>query len=114
MAGREPVLNLTVKEETHRVRLVVEGDIDLVTAAEFRRVLADTAARHERLVLDLTGVVFIGSVGISALYRHADRLAAVLVAPGSLIARALSIAGFSMLIQPTVVGEPRSRRPPPA
>ena len=51
-----------------------------------------------RLIVDLTGVGFLGSGGIHVLFDHLDRLGAVLVNPRGIAVRALSIVGFPCLV----------------
>lgn len=79
-------------------RLRVVGEIDMFNGARFERTLAAACGSAENVIVDLTGVNFISSGGIGSLYRHSERLAAVLVAEPSLIHRALVYAGFTRLV----------------
>jgi stage II sporulation protein AA (anti-sigma F factor antagonist) len=77
--------------------LVADGELDLVTAGEFQEkldALVDGTGR--RLLLDLRGLRFIDSRGITALYQARASFAhmAVVVAPDSNVARILEISGF--------------------
>ncbi len=54
------------------VVLVVDGEIDLDTAAEFKAKLADAIRfGRSRVIIDLTGCDFVDSTGLNALV-HAD------------------------------------------
>ena len=79
-------------------RLVFTGEIDLGTADEFDRALAQAAAHHSRLIIDLTAVTFLGSTAIHTLYAHLGSLVAVLVTPDNTAARSLSIVTFPCLV----------------
>lgn len=76
-------------------RLLVAGEIDLSNSARFEQSLGVACGSAESVVVDLTGLVFISSAGIGSLYRHSERIAAVLVSEPSLIYRALAYAGFT-------------------
>jgi anti-sigma B factor antagonist len=55
--------------------IAVEGEIHVSTAPEFSGVLAAAIERgHTQLVLDLTGVMFIDSTGLSVLLNALRRL----------------------------------------
>ncbi|HEY0578894.1 MAG TPA: STAS domain-containing protein [Pseudonocardia sp.] len=79
-------------------RLVVAGDIDISTAAQFTTALTLAASRHPRLIIDLRRVESFSSSGIRALYRHLDHIVAVVVTPDSVISRALAVCGFHTLV----------------
>jgi anti-sigma B factor antagonist len=54
-------------------RVVVAGEIDLRTSPELREALADASAvEGSEVVIDLTGVTFIDSSGISELLRASN------------------------------------------
>jgi anti-anti-sigma factor len=89
---------ISLDEEVSPVRLDVCGEIDLATAEQFCMAVAEAAARHPRLIVDLTEVDFLASAGVHALFRYRDQLAAVVVREGSVIARALALSGFSRLV----------------
>jgi anti-sigma B factor antagonist len=93
-----PKLVTSLSRERHPARLVVTGEISLSTAAEFRAALEQASAECGRLVVDLTAAEFLSSAGISSLYRQADHLVAVVVTADSIISRALSVAGFKVLV----------------
>jgi len=92
-------------------RLVVTGEIDLATRDDFERAVAEAASRHRRLVIDLTGVEFMSSVGIGTLYAHLDSCAAVIVNEQDMVARALRMVGFPRLVvAPPVRADTRPRQ----
>jgi len=81
--------------------VVAEGELDLVTVGEFQEqldALVDGTGR--RLLLDLRGLRFIDSRGITALYQARASFAhmAVVVAPDSNVARILAISGFVQVL----------------
>ena len=94
----EPQLSTTVIKQGRSARLLVAGEIDLATYEQFERAVVEATRRHGRILLDLTKVEFMATVGIRVLYTHRDQVQAILVAPGSIITRALSIAGLETVI----------------
>lgn len=86
-------------------RLIVTGEIDLATAEQFEHAVAEAISGHHRLVIDLTGVEFLSSIGIGTLYAHLEDVAAVLVNDRDNVARTLAMVGFPRLVvaPPTVV-----------
>jgi anti-anti-sigma factor len=93
-----PQLSTTVIGQGRSIRLLVTGEIDLASYEQFERAVVEAARRHGRILLDLTKVQFMSSVGIRVLYTHRDQVKAVLVRPGSIITRALSVAGLETVI----------------
>ena len=68
--------------------LSVTGDCDLATGPELRRQIQRAAAYTDRLIVDLSGVGFLDSVGLGLLVGAARRVAElVVVAPGGSSAR---------------------------
>jgi anti-anti-sigma factor len=89
--------------------LIVSGEIDLATIGEFDRAVREATNHHQRVIIDLTGVEFLANVGLRTLYRYRENLIAVLITPGSLVARALHITGF-----PGIVTVPTNHEQAPA
>lgn len=73
----------SLREHDECTQLMVLGEIDVATAdwfaEELERAVGRAQARRERLVLDLTGVEFLGVIGIRILERHHDAVTAILV-----------------------------------
>ena len=59
------------------VTVLVRGPLDLVEAGELRAVLADACeGPHHTVIVDLSGVSFIGSSGLGVIARQSHELAA--------------------------------------
>ena len=74
------------------VVLAAAGEIDMSNAAVFAEAL--TAAREDAagsVVVDLTGVGYLDSAGLAALFPHVDHVRLV---AGPLLAPVLTIAGL--------------------
>ncbi|NKQ57438.1 STAS domain-containing protein [Amycolatopsis sp. K13G38] len=83
--------------------VVVSGDIDMVTAPEFEKALiAAVREQPEALVVDMTGVAFLGSAGLTALVaarQQAGEVTALrVVAKSSATARPLQLTGLDQEI----------------
>jgi anti-anti-sigma factor len=91
-------LTLTLREHDEPTRLVVDGEIDVSTAREFADVLSHAAAGHDRIVVDLTAVDFLGGAGVEVLDAHSDHIAAVLVGMRTPHAPALTRSGLDSLV----------------
>ena len=80
-------------------RVVVAGEIDLRTSPELREALADASTvEGSELVIDLTGVTFIDSSGISELLRASNaghRL--TLRHPAASVRRLFALAGLDQV-----------------
>lgn len=74
--------------------LVVTGEIDMNNAAELREALVSQLKAGECLVIDLTGVTYIDSAGISVLFAHVDTIRVV---AGPLLDRVLTVSGLPEL-----------------
>jgi anti-sigma B factor antagonist len=103
--GENPYL-LTVRttEDGGAVSIDAEGEVDLNTADELERPLAEGLGRGERVLLDLTEVSFIDSSGIAALLRAAKAVDGagalrVVVDPDSQVARVFGVARLELLLQ---------------
>ncbi len=100
-------MQMTVEDISQgTVIVVLTGALDAAGAAAVEERLAGLADTATRLVVDLSGVGFMASIGMrsllataKALQRRAGRL--VLLAPQPMVAEALRTAGISTLI-PTV------------
>ena len=85
--------------------LVVAGEIDLATAPAFRRQLdALINDAHSPAFVDLTGVTFLDSSGLSVLVHARRALAAgdvelVLLNPSRLVRKVLEVSGIGALFE---------------
>ena len=77
------------------------GEIDMSNAGRFRDVLGLAAPEGGRFVVDLTGVGYLDSAGINALFAHSSRIRLI---ASPLLAPVLTVSGLSDL---TSVDEPR-------
>ncbi|TNC24665.1 STAS domain-containing protein [Amycolatopsis alkalitolerans] len=83
--------------------LVVSGDIDMVTAPDFEKHLRSALRDRPRtLVVDLGGVEFLGSAGLTALVAARQEAGTHtrlrVVAPSSATARPLQLTGLDQEI----------------
>ncbi|OZF06396.1 STAS domain-containing protein [Rhodococcoides fascians] len=90
--------------------LVVSGELDLVGAPRLADCAYPAAAQAVfGLVIDLTGVQFLSSSGVSVLVRAVDSLPpgamGVLVAPHSVVQRPIMLSGLDRVIT-TVADRP--------
>ena len=99
---------LTLREtptpESDGCRLEVEGELDVATAAEFRRAISSLlGVGCRRIVVDLKDTAFLDSSGLGALVWASHRLhsaggALEVVNPGERIARVMKITGVDRLL----------------
>ena len=84
--------------------VVVSGELDMSTAPELSRSLVTILDGHPRaLTLDLAGVEFIDSTGLTLLVRTSNSLqehdgALVLTSPTPPVRRVLEIVGLATLV----------------
>lgn len=72
--------------------LTAVGEIDMSNAGRFREALGLAAPEGGRFVVDLTGVGYLDSAGINALFTHASRIRLI---AGPLLTPVLTISGLS-------------------
>jgi anti-sigma B factor antagonist len=87
------------------VVLSVTGEVDLATAEQFQAAFDHVAQQqHEVLVVDLTGVGFLSSVGLRLLLEAHEKAAAMRVVASETVERAVEVAGLHQVlaIHPTV------------
>ena len=85
------------------VVVTVRGEVDLVSSPELRRVLDEALTSSPRVQVDLAGLTFIDSSGLSALveaHRKAREAggALVLLNPTSMLRRLLDITKLDSLL----------------
>ncbi|WP_424185592.1 STAS domain-containing protein [Actinokineospora sp. G85] len=98
----------TVAAEDHRVLVTAVGELDMYNSGEFRQDLADLLADDTELVVDLAGLSFVDSSGLSvfiavhkAALSHRDaRLVLRDVPP--FLSRILAVTGLSAVLQTAV------------
>jgi anti-sigma B factor antagonist len=93
----------TTAECDGKVVVSVEGDVDLVTSEELRQVLEGAVRLNPHVEVDLTGLTFIDSSGLSALvegHRAARDAGGVVVLrnPTSMLRRLLDITRLDSLL----------------
>ncbi|WP_435156137.1 STAS domain-containing protein [Amycolatopsis sacchari] len=96
-------VRVTMEKHGQGAVLAVSGDIDMVTAPEFeKQLLAAVRERPGTLVVDLGGVEFLGSAGLTALVaahqEAADHTKLRVVATSSATARPLQLTGLDQEI----------------
>ncbi|MGH3941303.1 MAG: STAS domain-containing protein [Pseudonocardiaceae bacterium] len=75
--------------------VTVTGQVDVVSAPAFGRLLAAAAAGRHQLIADLTGLGFLDSAGVRVLFELATRLDLhLIVDPSSVVATTLDICGI--------------------
>lgn len=75
----------------------VRGEIDISNVGELRAGLADAIGRGPAVVVDLSGVTFLASVGVRALHVAAGSGRIVLV-PGPHVHTVLRICGLDRVV----------------
>lgn len=81
--------------------LTAAGEIDMSNAADFRDALSQAGAGDAGFVVDLTGVKYLDSAGLTALLPYAPR---VRVTATAVLAPVLSVSGLDSIT--TVVSAP--------
>lgn len=111
--GPLPGFEVAVRYSADGEEVVVatSGEVDLVTAPHLGAVAAAVTGRGPaRVVLDLSGVTFMGAAGLGIIAASAEQLAPgggrlVLRAPSHLVRRMLEITGLDGVAE---VEEPKS------
>ena len=99
-ARLEPPFRVSVSRSDGRVLVAVDGELDLATAPELRDVLVALSEDGDKEVtLDLTGLEFIDSTGLSVLVMTFTRARAaggslVIRNPSQSVTRILEITGL--------------------
>lgn len=98
-------LVLTLESPAEGMLVVeVDGELDMLTAPDLRRVVLDRLDTTSTIVLGLDGVVFLGTSGLAALIEmreHAQRVGATLrlACTERRVLRPLGIAGLHHLFE---------------
>jgi anti-sigma B factor antagonist len=94
-----------VEQETAAAVVRVAGEVDLATEEDFTEALDEVLAGDSEVVLvDLSGVTFLGSVGLHLLLqanRKATQQQRTLKVAhgGSFVERVLTVAGFDQVVE---------------
>lgn len=102
----EEALNVTISEASPEAILcVVEGEVDLLTGPTLREKLTDAInAVPSHLVIDLSGVQFLASIGLSILVEilaaqeAAGRHLAIVVENNHAVTNALQTTGLDQVL----------------
>ncbi len=90
----------TRHDDNGGVELAAVGELDLSTIDEFTAALqaaADDAGPGRMMTLDLSGVEYLDSAAINALFAQAGRISVVVVHP--LLMRGLTISGLDKVVE---------------
>lgn len=95
-----PDLEITTSVEGDASLLVVVGEVDASSADELRSAVVDALAAHQEIVIDLAGVTFMDSSGLSVLTHARNQLdeqggKLTLRSPSSSVTRLLEITGLA-------------------
>jgi anti-sigma B factor antagonist len=95
-------LELSTSEDDNGTTVVsAVGEIDMSNAAVFRDALSQAAALAGDFIVDLTGVDYLDSAGLTALLPHAARIR---ILATTMLAPVLSVTGLEPVT--TVVSTP--------
>lgn len=101
---RNPGFGVQVCSDAQRSRVSLRGELDLVSAPHLRQVL-DQLCRdgYPEIVLDLSGLEFLGAGGLTVFHEVDDQLRAVnarliLRRPRRLTRRVLAITGLDTIL----------------
>lgn len=64
-------MDVSIEQQTSETVATVTGEVDADNCQRFGTALLDTSSKSERLVVDLSGLTFIDSSGISELLKVA-------------------------------------------
>jgi anti-sigma B factor antagonist len=68
--GLSEQLEIRLEPDSQGVRITLAGEVDLATVPKLDRLLGDLAEReHSRLLIDLHGVEFMDSTGLTSIIR---------------------------------------------
>jgi len=95
-----PAFDLLTEQSDDQVVVRILGELDLDTAPRLGAVLVDLAAQGGRVTLDLAGMTFIDSTGLSVFVRGLERLREsggdlALQSPSTTAMKVLEITGLS-------------------
>jgi anti-sigma B factor antagonist len=95
-------LELSTRRDADGLPVVTAaGEIDMSNAGGFSDALGLAASQSDRFVVDLTGVAYLDSAGLNALFAHVSHIRLI---AGPLLVPVLTVSGLSDI---TSVREPR-------
>lgn len=101
---RDSGFGVQVCSNAQRSWVSLRGELDLVSASHLRQVLARLCRDgYPKIVVDLSGLEFLGAVGLAVFHQVDDQLRAVdrqliLYRPRRLARRALAITGLDTVL----------------
>jgi len=97
MPGRLLALSIEARDEV--TVLVLAGEIDALSVDELDGALGKAAHRKKPVVIDVSNLGYIDSSVFRAIYQASEHLpVSIVVAPGSVLARTIRLAGTSAKI----------------
>ncbi len=78
-----------------KLRVIASGEIDLSNIGLFTRALSDAISKPGEITVDLSGVEYLYSGAINALFTHADRID--LIIANRFLIPALTVSGLTEL-----------------
>ncbi len=97
MSGAAP-LRVSHGEQGGAVVLVVEGEVDLATVAEFERHLLSVLEPNRSVIVDLRKIEYLGSSGLYVLVRcdraYRERKAALIIVGSDNVQRLIHVANL--------------------
>jgi anti-sigma B factor antagonist len=94
-------LKLSTRQDSHgNTVLAAAGEIDMSNAADFRDALSQAGRSTAAFTVDITGVDYLDSAGLTALLPYANRIKIIATA---ILAPVLSVTGLDAVT--TVVSD---------
>ncbi|MBF6177480.1 STAS domain-containing protein [Nocardia otitidiscaviarum] len=99
-SGTSRTLSVAVHEHDGTLVVTANGEIDIASVPELQSVLEETLATGRVPVLDMSGVGFMGSVGLSALLVAAEaaKPARLRVAASPQVRRPIDVTGLDEVV----------------
>ncbi len=95
-------INITEKEGKTFV-IAPEGNLDYITSPEFDEVVSQTAAKAEKMVIDIGSISYIASAGLRVLLNADDLMSPkggmVLINVNDYVKEILDMTGFSGVLK---------------